>query len=234
MALVTTHSIFEIVCGSGYTADGRWFLDYENAHHICMLSGFFVSSLIEILMYYGIPFPKFTDYMFNLLAFLIQSLIMITHLEGDNDLEHMVHKLWTILCFFSFLGGLAETIRPDYYWAVYMRIFFFLAQGTWMFQIAFVVWPQTTNPAYIWHADHAAHVWLSISLMYHLIGCALALMIQYVFVYSMIGTIDKFYRRYEFDIEQDQQEQTFREKTTNASYRILLNETDENEKEQLI
>lgn len=69
-------------------------------------------------------------------------------------------------------------------------------------QIAFVVWPHTDNPLFIWKMDHTSHTWLSISLMFHLIFCAILLMIEYLFVYFLINVFDKYYQRYELDLEE--------------------------------
>jgi len=52
-----------------------------------MLSGFIFGSIIEILIYFGVPFPKKTEYMASLIAFLIQAILMLDHLHGVQDLE---------------------------------------------------------------------------------------------------------------------------------------------------
>ena len=36
-------------------------LPREIVHHICMISGFIVGALVEILIYFGLPFPKKTE-----------------------------------------------------------------------------------------------------------------------------------------------------------------------------
>mgnify|MGYP001810780481 CR=1 FL=1 len=96
------HSFVEIYTGLHYNASNVLVLEYENAHHVCMLGAFLLSSIVEILIYYGVPFPKRTDYAFNALGFLIQALIMSVHLDGDKGLEQNVHKLWTVVCSLCF------------------------------------------------------------------------------------------------------------------------------------
>ena len=59
----------------------------EIIHHICMLSGFIIGSFIEILIYFGLPFPKLTEYIFTCLAFLIQTYLMANHLHGNQSLN---------------------------------------------------------------------------------------------------------------------------------------------------
>ena len=199
---LSVHSFVEIYTGLYHTDDGRIHLGHENLHHVCMLSGFLLGSFIEILIYYGVPFPKRAECMFNILAFMIQALVMTVHLHGDQGLEHMVHTLWTILIVLTFLASLVEVSLPYNYWPAMIRISLFLTQGTWMMQIAFVVWPATKNPYFLWSNDHDSMVWLTVSLMYHLLGCFTVLMLQYLFVLSTIGCLDKYYSRYEDDLEE--------------------------------
>jgi hypothetical protein len=208
-------------------------LAYENAHHVMMISGFVISAIVEILIYYGLPLPKKADYVFNLLAFLMQVLIMTTHLSGDMGVEYIVHQLWTVLIVLTFVGACIETYDPENLWGIYMRLCFFLAQGTWLMQIAFVVWPHTTNPIFIWGNDHASHAWLSISLMIHISIAAFTLMFQYVWVYFSLSLFDKLFSRYELENnlrnEKDQINYKFNyNKDNKIEYSALLNE-DENE-----
>ena len=223
---------------------GNLALGLESAHHICMISGFIVGAVIEILVHHGAPFPKKTEYMFNLLAFLIQLLIMAGHdFEG---LEATVHKLWTVLIGLTVLAAACEVYDSDNIWTVYSRICFFLAQGSWMMQMAFVLWPHTSNPRFIWTNTHASHVWLNIYLMLHLVVAACTLMGQYMCVVYAVKTLDRFYSRYELDLGEidakavpvrfpvyDNQEMSRRNNRSDHSkeYSILLNSEDNEENE---
>ena len=109
-------------------------IEYENVHHICMLSGFIVGALVEILIYFGVPFPKKTEYMINFIAFLIQAMLMAGHLHGDMGLELMVHMLWSYVCILTLFAALLETFAPDNFWFVYARIYFFCVQGFFNFK----------------------------------------------------------------------------------------------------
>lgn len=40
---------------TGLKASDRLVLEFENAHHICMISGFIVAAVVEILVYYKFP-----------------------------------------------------------------------------------------------------------------------------------------------------------------------------------
>jgi hypothetical protein len=55
-----------------------------------MLSGFVVQAIVEVLVYYRVPFPKGVEFFFAWIGFLIQALIMSNHLNGDPGLEKEV------------------------------------------------------------------------------------------------------------------------------------------------
>lgn len=196
------HAFVEIYTGIHFDQRlNRTVLEHENSHHVCMLSGFIVQGVVELLIYYRVPFPKKTEFFFAWIGFLIQALIMSVHLNGDPGLEYEVHKLWTVLIVLTWLSATVECYMDDNIWPVFARILFFLAQGTWLMQVAFVVWPHTTNPMFIWKNDHASHVWLSISLMYHILGAGMLLLAEYALVYAFMDVFDRCYDRYELDLE---------------------------------
>ena len=39
------------------TEDHYLTMEPENSHHVCMISGFYVGAIVEILVHYGVPFP---------------------------------------------------------------------------------------------------------------------------------------------------------------------------------
>ena len=86
------HTIIEICTGLHYRTD-HLAIENENLHHVAMLSAFFVGAIIEILIYYGWPFPKRTEYAFQFIAFLIQFILMSGHLNGDIGLEKVKTSL---------------------------------------------------------------------------------------------------------------------------------------------
>jgi hypothetical protein len=102
-------------------------------------------------------------------------------------------------------------------------------------QIAFVVWPlEKVSPRFIWGVDHASITWLTISLMYHFIGCAIILMAQYLFVFYTIDFFDRCYSKYEINAEDSYK--IFRwdqsSKSNSKEYAILMNEIEEEQEAQ--
>ena len=93
-------------------------------------------------------------------------------------------------------------------------------------QIAFVVWPHTTNKIFIWGTDHGSMTWLNVSLMFHFIGVAILLLGQYLFVYFAIDFFYTCFRKYETDLE-DKEIGIKLEFSNEKEYTMLMNELDE-------
>lgn len=233
LLFLSIHLFVEIITGLHRSSiDNHLILEYENLHHVCMLSAYILGSIVEILMFFGVPLPNRSEYIFNLLAGFIQSFLMLIHLHGDQGVEYQVHFFWAILIACTFVCGCFEAYKPNDVWPTYFRIFFFLAQGTWLMQIAFVVWPHTTNPVFVWNMDHPSHTWLTVSLMFHLMGCAILLAIQYLFVYFLINLFDRCYERYELDLTSFNSYKTrysFERFKDLKEYAVLINDQEENE-----
>jgi hypothetical protein len=195
-----------------------------------MISGFLVTSIIEILIYYRVPFPKKTEYYFNLMSALIQLVIMRGHTSEDG-VENLLHALWTVLITCTFAIGCCEVYDPDCFWTVYCRICLALTQGSWLMQVAFVLWPHTDDPRFIWVDSHNTHVWMNIYLMFHLIIAACTLMGVYLLVYYTIWFFDRCYSRYEHDLEVDNSAQPIKfsnyETNDSKEYSMLLNSADD-------
>lgn len=152
----------------------------------------------------------------------------------------ILYKLWIILITCTFVAGLCEFYDPDNIWAVYIRIAFFLAQGSWLMQVAFVLWPHTDNPRFHWEDDHVGRTWMNIFLMIHMCLSLITLMVQYLFVYYTIDIFDRCYTRYELDVhelnksyEEVKGVRMYNYDSNNKEYAGLLNEEESNESSDL-
>lgn len=156
-------------------------------------------------------------------------MIMVGH--TSPGLEWHLHKLWTSLIVCTFVSGILEFADPTNLWYTYLRIGFFLAQGTWLIQVAFVLWPHTTNPRFLWEDDHHGRTWMTIFLMIHIMASLITLMVQYLVVYFMIDIFDRMYIKYEMDLERGVDAKaepiTMYNINQNHEYSSLLNSPDD-------
>jgi hypothetical protein len=179
--ITSIHFIIEII--TGYNAEPQPHLGDENAHHTAMLFGFFLGSWVEILVHCGIALPLPINQVMGFLAFTIEGLMMIFHLHARSMIDAHIHQLLGLTIFCSMLGALAECYDPNRFWLIVGRSFFALTQGTWFLQAAFVIWPMTDNPYFVWNPEsHRSVSLLTMCYAYHLAGNSFLLIISYLVI----------------------------------------------------
>ena len=94
--------------------------------------------------------PRF-DYLVLSLAFSIEGLLFFFHLHGRSELNVRLHTIVYITAFITaavfFLAVISEEILP---YMGFLKPYLLSLQGTWFFQIAFVLFGQ--NP---WKSNHS-------------------------------------------------------------------------------
>ncbi|CAF2889889.1 unnamed protein product [Rotaria sp. Silwood2] len=187
LKILITSIHFSIELITGYCREPTPHIGDENAHHTAMLFGFFLGSWIEILVHYKFFIPKRITQVMGFLAFAIEGLMMAFHLHARSMVDAHIHQLLglTIIC--SMIGALCECFDPNNFWFIVARSFFALTQGTWFIQAAYVIWPATINPLFLWDPEsHRSVSLLTMSYAYHLAGNAFILIIVYFLVYISI------------------------------------------------
>ncbi|CAF0927367.1 unnamed protein product [Adineta ricciae] len=188
LKILITSIHFSIELITGYDTNPTPHIGDENAHHTAMLFGFFLGAWIEILVHFKVPFPKGTTQVMGFLAFTIEGLMMVFHLHARNMVDAHIHQLLGITIVCSMIGALGECYNPNSFWLIVSRSYFTLIQATWLIQAAYVLWPKTTNPLFLWDPEsHRSVSLLTMSFAYHLSGDAFILIMIYLFVYKFFS-----------------------------------------------
>ncbi|CAF1351232.1 unnamed protein product [Rotaria magnacalcarata] len=212
--ITTTHFTIEVV--TGYNSAPRPYLNDANAHHTAMLFGFFLGAWVEMLMHYKVPLPPRSCQVMGVLGFAVEATTMVFHLHARTILDAHGHVLLAVIIVGCMLSAIGECFNPNCFWFVTSRNFFALMQGTWFLQLAFVIYPQTTNPYFVWDEDsHRSVSLLTMSFSYHMSGNALVLLVVYLIMYKLSqinGIID----------DGDEQHQLHE-----SEYKLILNDHDD-------
>lgn len=214
--ILITSIHFSIELITGYHNQPQAYIEDENAHHTAMLFGFFLGAWIEILIHYKIPLPSRLTQIMGFLAFAIEAVMMVFHLHARTMIDAHIHQLLglTIVC--SMLCTLGECWHPNHFWFIVARSFFALTQGTWFIQAAYVIWPQTTNPYFLWDPNsHRSITLLTMSYAYHLAGNAFLLILVYLTVHLVVSSRMKMNSHSIMDEE------------SGSDYKLILNDNDE-------
>uniref|UniRef100_A0A131YWQ0 Dermal papilla derived protein n=1 Tax=Rhipicephalus appendiculatus TaxID=34631 RepID=A0A131YWQ0_RHIAP len=114
-------------------------LNAESIQHHSIYAFFLLSGVVDVMYNVGFPFPPHADYAALLLAIASEGLMFHFHLQGKTLLNAQTHKLlvYTVAALGACL--IAEMCRPRSVLASLGRAYFCLLHGTWLWQLAFIL-----------------------------------------------------------------------------------------------
>lgn len=145
--------------------NGKW-EHWGNAQHITMFFFFGLNGVVDLCTHKQWDVPHNLDYVSAALAFAVEGFLFFYHLHGRSHMDIMVVnykfptkyctnflKLWFSL--FSFqvhmflvyaiaacmISTLAEMVQPTNVLPALCRTFFTFLQGTWFYQVGFILYP---------------------------------------------------------------------------------------------
>jgi hypothetical protein len=237
--------IGEFIMGTGYANDNgqeerHVRIHEESLHHIIMFSGFLLASFVELLIYFGVPLPKKTVYIINLASGFILVSTILLHLDGRDMIDKHLHLLFGVASVMMTVSYCFEVYDPTNYWATYGRSYFFFVIGTWLIQIAFIMWPISNDNLFIWNPMSKRDMSLiTFSFGAHLFSAAVYQIILFSIVNKFYNLIDCCYGKYnDIDDEDDElinrfyydYQDTTGHVSFNSKYDMILNDIDETEK----
>ncbi|XP_044796924.2 transmembrane protein 45A-like [Bubalus kerabau] len=150
-------------------------------HHFTMYLFFGLLGVTNILCstIRSLP-PSFTKLML-LNALFVEAFIFYHHTHGREVLDIFVHKLLVLVICLTALVTFMELFMQAKITVELLRISLFLLQGSWFWQIAFVLYPLNGNPP--WDlTDHNNIMFLTICFCWHYAIAIIITGAMYVFV----------------------------------------------------
>lgn len=126
----------------GYVGD-------NNVHHILMYAAFGLNAGMELM---ANSLPHESSRCSLLFALFVQAFISFSHTHGRNQLDTRIHGLLFFATIMSMVGVMMEMSRPQYLLSSLFKSMCFATQGSWLIQIAFILY----NPfpgAVAWDPD---------------------------------------------------------------------------------
>ncbi|XP_046342894.1 transmembrane protein 45B-like [Haliotis rufescens] len=136
------------------------FVAVGNGQHATMFFFFGLTGVVDILQYYRAPMPPDTDYISYVIALTIEGILFKFHLHGRTELDVLVHTFLLYVIFIGVISVLVEMRYRHNILAPLARTYFLLLQGTWFWQIAFILF----NPiegASPWKQDDHQHMMIA-------------------------------------------------------------------------
>jgi hypothetical protein len=216
LKIIITSIHFSIELHNGFHSKPRVYIGTVNAHHTAMLFGFFLGSWVEILVHYRVPLPKRINQAMGFLAFAMEGIMLVFHLHARSMIDTQIHQLLALTIACSMIGAIGECFDPNNFWFIVIRSFFALTQGTWFIQAAYVIWPSTTNPYFVWDPNsHRSVSLLTMCYAYHLAGNAAIHIVVYLLVHVYLSSSMKI----KYNQEQDEE--------ATDQYKLIANANDE-------
>ena len=166
---------------------------YECGQHAIMLSFFILGSAVEIMVHFKVPLPEDIEYLTNILAVVIEGMMLRLHVEGRDELNARVHNLlgYVILAC-AFLGCLEIKYHNSLTVAV-CRTYFFFLQGTWLCQMSFILYNPLPNAKKWKQDDRSQHHLVGMMFAWH---CAAVFLVMFIISWGI-------WRRHSRDVRDD-------------------------------
>lgn len=147
--------------------DGR-FTHLGNGQHATMFFFFGMSGLVDILLHHGFPLPADTDYVISALAFAVEDLLFMMHLQGRTPMDVLIHTLLVYAIHSSFLICLVEMKHRNNVIVSLTRAYVVLLQGTWFWQAGFILYNPVPGAGKWNEEDHMQMMVVTMMFTWHM------------------------------------------------------------------
>lgn len=145
--------------------EGQW-VQLLSWHHSTMYFFFGLVGVANILRFIINSFPISLIKLLLSNALFVEAFILYNHTHGREVLDIFVHQLLVLAVFVAALIGFLEFFVRNNVIVELLQMTFILLQGSWFWQIGFVLYPPSGGPA--WDSmDHDNIMFLSICFCWH-------------------------------------------------------------------
>lgn len=172
------------------------FVSLGNSQHATMFFFFGITGVVDVLVFYRAPLPPDIDYVSNILAFMVEWLLFKFHLHGRTQLDVLLH---TLLIYAVIANTIAVAMEMRYRHSLLGplgRSYFLLVQGTWFWQVGFILYNPVPG-ATAWKGDD--HEELMIATLFFVWHCA----VNFILILLIGAAIACCYRRHVGDLQED-------------------------------
>lgn len=116
----------------------------------------------------------------GIVAFAVEAFLFAFHLHGKEPVDAYLHVLLVYAIMGCVIFCMLETYDPTQVLFTYGRVLFTLLQGTWFYQVGFMLYPPTDSPAFKWNMnDHGVIMIVTVCFCWHVLLIIVALFMQY-------------------------------------------------------
>ena len=167
--------------------DGK-FVWFGNAQHATMFFFFWMTGVVDIMIHHGVTLPKGLEYVVMLLALTVEGVLFRFHLGGRGDLDILIHTLLVYTIFSCAVAVALEMCYRKNVLPALARAYLVLLQGTWFWQIGFILYSPLPNPS-LWEQGNHNHMLIATMMFAWHMG------VDFLIILFLGLLIGRYYRR---------------------------------------
>ncbi|XP_067946142.1 transmembrane protein 45B-like [Watersipora subatra] len=179
--LAAIGGILEIV--TSFVSTGIFVM--SNKQHLTMYTAFVLAAFVAVLVHHEVKFvSKGAEYMAFILALTVELVLFAFHLHGREVIDVHVHMLLVYTVAGCIVTTALEYAYPHSINAYIARHYTLLVQGTWFYQVGFVLYPPSGMIESKIDPDDKENIMLvTLFFAWHMIGCLIGILILSAFIY---------------------------------------------------
>lgn len=204
---------------------GGRFVNIGNGQHATMFFYFGFTGIMDILVYFKAPLPPDMDYVSMLMALMCEGLLFKFHLHGRTDLDVLLHTLLLYVIGAAIIALIVEIKYRHNILAALSRAYFLLLQGTWFWQVGWILYPPFESSARWDEEDHEQMMIATMMFAWHASAVLLVML-------AMGGVVACFHRRFApYIVDDSMSMKRLIHTSSNGETRVRLNDDSESELE---
>ncbi|NWU31456.1 TM45B protein, partial [Dyaphorophyia castanea] len=152
-----------------YSTKTHSWTDLTPWHYSTIYLFFLLSGITDLVSHSPLKLPPGLDRLSLSLALLVEGLLFCFRDYSDAVLDHHLHSLLAMAIFAGALCALLEVFLRDHIILETFRTSSFLLQGSWLWQIGFVLSPPWGGPGWD-QSDPSNLLFLTMCFCWHLVG----------------------------------------------------------------
>ncbi|XP_003469299.1 transmembrane protein 45A [Cavia porcellus] len=183
------------IVGEQFISGGPYLILYKEGqwnqltgwHHCTMYFFFGLVGVANILCFTISPLPVSLIKLILSNAFFVETFIFHNHTHGREMLDIFVHQMLVLVSFVTGLLAFMEFLMRNNVLLELLRTSLILLQGSWFWQIGFVLYPPSGGPAWDLN-DHDNIMFLAICFCWHYALSYIIIGVDYAFVTWLVKT----------------------------------------------
>ncbi|XP_063798029.1 transmembrane protein 45B [Pseudophryne corroboree] len=164
--------------------DHTW-VKLMNWQHTTMYFFYGLSGVVDILTYFPLRVPKGMDRLSLALAVFIEGLLFYYHVHNRPPLDQHIHSLLLIAVFGGSFSIMIEVFLKNNIVLELFRTSLTILQGTWFWQIGFVLFPLGGAPEWD-QKDHENIMFITMCFCWHYAVALLIVGVNYFLVHCCL------------------------------------------------